>query len=97
MRRISINRRAGLGVHLWEEDHKQSHKDINNQVHRQNFITVELFLVISRLLFYTVKNITLGRAPSSSPDCHRIDSESLNSRNRDQCREQASHGNLGTK
>lgn len=88
MRRISIIRKVGLGALLWEEDHKQSHKDINNRVNRQNFITGELFsLVILSLLSYTFKNVTLGRGPSTAPDCqrnpwYRKDSESPYSGNR---------------
>lgn len=89
MKRILIIRRVDLGALLWEEDDKQSHNDINNRVHRQNCITVQLLsLVILCLLFYTLKNIPLGRGLSTSSDdqknpWYRKDSESLNSRNRD--------------
>lgn len=63
MKRNLVIRRVGL----WKEDHKQSHNDINIRVHRQNCITMQLLsLVILFLLFYTLKNIPLGRSPSTS-------------------------------
>lgn len=58
MRRILIIRRVGLGALLWEEDHKQSHNDINNRVHRQTELyscTIAFFGNLMFIILYIKK------------------------------------------